>query len=1118
MKRMTLTHLSRAVVLALAALLAAPAVLAQTGTFSYPNFGDASALQINYNAATVSSGGQNVLRVVPSAQSQRGSAFTKAPIALSDESSFSTAFSFRFSNQGGGGADGIVFVVQTVSNSAGSVGGGIGYAGIENSVGVEFDSWNNEHDGDESHVGINIGGEIASVVEESTLGSLGDLDDGQVWYAWVDYNGQTDRLEVRLAKSNDRPADPFLSHTVDLLSELGSDAQGNPKPAYVGFTSATGAATAHHDVLTWAFENEYDPIETVEPEAPVVAAGCTVGIPELPRANSWGDVHIRTPDGLKYDFQATGEFVLAMSTDGAVVVQTRQEAWPRRPRVSVNTAAAMSVAGDRVGVYLNGPDQLVINGEARELGSGQIGLPNGGCVARVEDRKGRTVYHVVWPDGFNTAVTVNGTKYLNVGVSTGASRRTYVGLVGSPDGNTANDLTLRTGETIAAPASFADVHQRFGASWRVAASESLFRYASGTSSQTVNAGAMPDQPFTIDDLGEDERARARAACEGAGIRVPEVLNDCILDVGATGDTAFIVSAETVAQSVTESGRPVVEAVASAGSGSFRLGEGERTCSANGAYCLALQEDGNVVLYAARENNRFVWGSYNQLGVALGRGPQHLEMENGALRLVRNGAVVWSTETGGTQEARLVVTDGGDVEIRTGSGSVVWSALEATPGPVTVGTVLRAGEELAKNEQLCSPNGGHCLIFQNEGNLVVYRPADGGFVWGLNQTGTDFTRNARVAMGTDGNLVAYAASGGSTWATGTQGNAGATLELRDSGEMVVVYGGRVVWSSASGLASASAGGSASGSGGGSGGGSSAGAAAVGQLALPQSAIAQCRAGLVMLLENEYTYASGASTDAWEEVYTDFKENHLAACDAVGVFLNENEGHAALSGVRAILTADERGAASWEDYFYKGGLLGIVFHGDRIGPYCPAQHLRQYDCVQGRERVSEFSIRQGALRILDALSGRSDASGAGETITVAGTELRTGPIQVTLEWAGLKDLDVFVTDPSNAEVGYNNKRIGSGGFLDVDARASCPQGGSPSTQNVENIAWEGTPPDGTYTIRVNHYRPCGQDGSSPYTLTLRHNGQVVQTWNGDLSEGDADDRHTFSTRDGVVNVAD
>lgn len=74
-----------------------------------------------------------------------GGAFLTNAISLANDASFGTAFSFQITNPFNTGAGGIVFVVQTVANNVGG-GGGIGYAGRANSVGVEFDTWDNGED------------------------------------------------------------------------------------------------------------------------------------------------------------------------------------------------------------------------------------------------------------------------------------------------------------------------------------------------------------------------------------------------------------------------------------------------------------------------------------------------------------------------------------------------------------------------------------------------------------------------------------------------------------------------------------------------------------------------------------------------------------------------------------------------------------------------------------------------------------------------------------------------------------------------------------------------------------------------------------------------------------
>lgn len=228
---------------------------------NFPNFANCSTLQLNGNAACVS----NVLRVTPANFGQAGSAFSQTTITLGTGNSFSTFFSFQITGSGGSadgdglGADGITFTVQPIANTAGGAGGGIGYLGISNSVAIEFDTWNNGSgagDPDGNHIGVDLNGSVNSVV---TMPVATRLNDGGVWYAWVDYNGSV--LELRLSQTNSRPAAPTLTHAVNLAAVIGTT------QAFVGFTSGTGAAFGNHDILSWVFDNSFSPIGAA-PTAP----------------------------------------------------------------------------------------------------------------------------------------------------------------------------------------------------------------------------------------------------------------------------------------------------------------------------------------------------------------------------------------------------------------------------------------------------------------------------------------------------------------------------------------------------------------------------------------------------------------------------------------------------------------------------------------------------------------------------------------------------------------------------------------------------------------------------------------------------------------------------------
>jgi hypothetical protein len=237
---------------------------ASAALITYGDFSDLSAFQQNGSTAAIAdpvtdADNRKVLRLTNSL-SQSGSAFLSNAISLANQASFSTFFTFNISNPlgisdgDGQGADGIVFVVQTVSNTAGGGGGGIGYLGINNSLGIEFDTWDNgssANDPNGNHVGINLGGSFNGPTQ--TIANR--MNNGEDWYAWVDYNGATNLIEVRLSETNARPVSATLTRTADLVAMLG---QTN---AFIGFTSGTGAAGGYHDIVNWQFRDDYEPID-----------------------------------------------------------------------------------------------------------------------------------------------------------------------------------------------------------------------------------------------------------------------------------------------------------------------------------------------------------------------------------------------------------------------------------------------------------------------------------------------------------------------------------------------------------------------------------------------------------------------------------------------------------------------------------------------------------------------------------------------------------------------------------------------------------------------------------------------------------------------------------------
>lgn len=297
------------------------------------------------------------------------------------------------------------------------------------------------------------------------------------------------------------------------------------------------------------------PVEEDAPPTTIVEdTTTTTEVPSEPiPPGSFGDVHFRTPDALVFDIQDVGDFVLLQSTDGTVVIQSRQEALDIRPGVSINTATVMEVAGDSLEFYLNPEPTLLVNGVDTPLPDGGLDLPQGGVVSGSitqstvgEEETEPNDFQINWPDG-NTAARVlfKRGSHLDLGVVRLGGDLTFEGVLGNLDGNPDNDMMLRDGTVIEQPANENKV-RRFADSWRVPAPESL-----------VSVGEAPvpvpdaEDLVTPEDLDPAAVEEATQACQDAGVDDPLAVETCVYDVAATGNEDFVDSSATLQEAVEE---------------------------------------------------------------------------------------------------------------------------------------------------------------------------------------------------------------------------------------------------------------------------------------------------------------------------------------------------------------------------------------------------------------------------------------------------------------------------------------------------------------------------------------------------------------------------------------
>ncbi len=258
---------------------------------------------------------------------------------------------------------------------------------------------------------------------------------------------------------------------------------------------------------------------------------------------SWGDPHLITFDQLGYEFQSVGEYDLGFSSDNKLRVQARHQPWGSSSYVSVNTAIATQMNGQKVGLYLNPPAgqsplrlgntgvRTVVPATGLDLGAGfKVTLAG-------------SSYTFSYPDGDKMVVDMAG-SYINVKVYPITTRAgSMKGLLGNFDGNLSNEFIKRDGGAFP-PLTTLALIQEYATSWKIpTVADSLFVYDGTEAFGGFNNASFPSATPPADPTAF---AAAQAECTRAGVQ-PKNIDGCATDKTQTGNNDFVTGAATIQQ-------------------------------------------------------------------------------------------------------------------------------------------------------------------------------------------------------------------------------------------------------------------------------------------------------------------------------------------------------------------------------------------------------------------------------------------------------------------------------------------------------------------------------------------------------------------------------------------
>ena len=224
----------------------------------------------------------------------------------------------------------------------------------------------------------------------------------------------------------------------------------------------------------------------------------------VPTGSANGDVHMVTFDGLHYNFQAVGDFVLARTTTPGdnFQVQIATVAEPANRAVSVTHELAAQIGSDVVQFTVGATNLISVDGVADTTlnASNPVQALGGGSLHELSPN----TFMLSWNSGESLVVTDTGT-YLNSSTSLGPQNGpgSVQGLLGGDSGQ-ANDFQLPDGTVLTQPLDQSTLLGQFAQGWSVSPGQSLLSGGAGASgaAQFISAEGLASTQIAATTPGQ----------------------------------------------------------------------------------------------------------------------------------------------------------------------------------------------------------------------------------------------------------------------------------------------------------------------------------------------------------------------------------------------------------------------------------------------------------------------------------------------------------------------------------------------------------------------------------------------------------------------------------------